>query len=71
MTLQLAVLIAAVALAAGSTGRLAYEHHALRAAQIIATTAWAWTWHHTRRAFINPGQRVKGRDTPTPREVTA
>ena len=42
MTLQLAALIAAVALAAGSTGRLAYEHHALRAAQIIATRAIRW-----------------------------
>lgn len=71
MTLQLAVLIAAVALAAGSTGRLAYEHHALCAAQIIATAAWAWTWHRTRRAFISPGTRVAGRDTPKPAREAA
>jgi hypothetical protein len=70
VTLQLLALIAAVALAAGLAARLAYEHHAVRAAQIIATTSWAWTWHRTRRAFINPGTRVAGRDTPTPREVT-
>lgn len=30
-----------------------------------------WAWHRARRTVINPGHRVLGRDTPTPREVTA
>ncbi len=68
--LDLALLVLAAA-GLASTARLAYEHHALRAAQIAVTVAFAWTGHRTRRLFINPGRRVQGRDTPKPRKAVA
>lgn len=74
MTLQFALTVALRAVAivgAGSTARLAYEHHAVRAAQVAVTTVSARVWHRTRRAFISPGTRVAGRDTPKPAREAA
>lgn len=70
-------LLAIVGLA--GTARLAQEHHALRAAQIIALLIVSWGHGKRSRPISrphplrqrNPGRHIAGRDTPRPAPAQA
>jgi hypothetical protein len=62
-------LLAALPIVLGALGEevLRWLLHHRTGLTAALTGVTGWTWHHTRRAFISPGTRVAGRDTPQPR----